>query len=88
MSTDGEHRGTFVVARFVAAERAEVAETVEVAGAVIGLLLLLATGLAWGATGRALAPVRLLTKTARSLGDSDCPSGSRHRGPTRSASSL
>jgi two-component system OmpR family sensor kinase len=83
----GEQRETFVVARFLAEERAEVADTVEVAGGIIGVLLLLATGLAWGATGRALAPVRLLTETARSLSDTDLsrriPVGAR----TRSASS-
>lgn len=69
--TDGGPEGTFVVARFVSAERAEVLATVEVAGAVIGVLLLLASLLAWAATGRALAPVRLLTETARGLSDTD-----------------
>jgi len=71
VSADGDHRATFVVARFVRAERADVDATVEVAGAIIGLLLLLATGLAWAATGRALGPVRLLTETARTLSDTD-----------------
>ncbi len=68
----GEARvGVFVVANFPANERREIVQTVRVVGAVSAVVLLLASILAWLAAGRVLAPVRLLTATARRITDTD-----------------
>ena len=68
----GERKvGVFVVANFPANERQEIVQSVRVVGAVSAAVLLLASVLAWLAAGRVLAPVRLLTATARRITDTD-----------------
>jgi signal transduction histidine kinase len=66
-----ETRGVFVVANFVAGERAEVDHAIRVATAVSVSVLVLASVGAWLVAGRVLAPVRVLTKTARSITETD-----------------
>jgi signal transduction histidine kinase len=66
---DDEPLGTFVVANFLAGERAEVDQAIRVAGFVFGTTFVLASLAAWIAAGRVLRPVRFLTETARSVDD-------------------
>lgn len=63
--------GVFVVANFRANEQDEILQSVRVVGAVSVVVLLVASILAWLAAGRVLAPVRLLTATARRITDTD-----------------
>lgn len=63
----GETLGTFVVASFVADERAEVNEAVLVVTLVSAGVLLFGAVLAFLATGRVLAPLRELTEAARAV---------------------
>jgi two-component system OmpR family sensor kinase len=67
----GDDAGAFVVTIIPAEQLEEIGRllTFGVAGS-LGLLLL-ASAVAWFITGRALAPVRLLTETARSISQSD-----------------
>jgi two-component system, OmpR family, sensor kinase len=67
----GESLGSFVVANFIAAERAEVDDAVRIVAAVSGGVLLLGTLLAFLSVGRVLAPLRSLRDTARSIEASD-----------------
>ncbi len=71
VKTDGEVRGTFVVANFPAFERAEINAAVRTAAQVGLVVLVFASGLAWLLAARVLEPLRLLTQTARSISDSD-----------------
>jgi two-component system OmpR family sensor kinase len=64
-------RGVFVVAMFRDRERAQVGEVVGVLAAVGTGALVLAALACWALAGRILAPVRVLTETARSIGESD-----------------
>jgi signal transduction histidine kinase len=64
-------RGVFVVAASLASERREVEEAVRLAALVLLTVLLIASALAWVVAGRVLAPLRLLSDTARSIGESD-----------------
>jgi two-component system OmpR family sensor kinase len=64
-------RGVFVVAVFRDRERADVNEVVGVLAVVGTGALVLAALACWGLAGRILAPVRVLTETARSIGESD-----------------
>jgi signal transduction histidine kinase len=68
---DGEILGVFVVAHTTAGERGEALEAVIVSIQVSSVLLLLALILVWIASGRILAPLRLLSVTARSISESD-----------------
>ncbi len=63
--------GVFVVANFPATEEAEIIRSVQVVGAVSGGVLLVASVLAWVVAGRVLAPVRVLTATARQITETD-----------------
>jgi signal transduction histidine kinase len=63
--------GVFVVAYSTIGEQQEVKEAVLVVIRVMATVLLAASILAWIAAGRVLAPLRLLTETARSISDSD-----------------
>lgn len=63
--------GVFVVANFPLHEREEVNGAVRVATGVTLGVLLAASVLAWLLAGRALAPVRALTETARSISEAD-----------------
>jgi len=67
----GETQGVFVVARSISGEHEEVDEAVLVVAEVTFVMLLSASVLAWMAAGEVLAPLRLLTETARSISDSD-----------------
>jgi two-component system OmpR family sensor kinase len=64
-------RGVFVVAASLTAERREVEEAVRLAALVLLSVLLIASALAWVVAGRVLAPLRALSDTARSIGESD-----------------
>lgn len=68
---EGQRRGVFVVANFLAQERAEVDLAVRVSGLAALAALLAAVGLAWVLAGRLLAPLRLLTDTARTITETD-----------------
>jgi two-component system, OmpR family, sensor kinase len=63
--------GTFVVAKFTARERDEIADAARTAGLVGAVVLLIGTAVAYLAAGRLLHPLRELTETARSLESSD-----------------
>lgn len=69
---DGERvAGTFVVANFLAGERAEIDDAVR-AGLLVFLgVAVLATIAAWLIAGRILRPIRLLTETAHGIGEAD-----------------
>ncbi len=67
----GSASGTFVVADLVGEERAEITGAVRVIAWVAGSVMLLATLLAFATTGRVLAPIRGLTRTARRISESD-----------------
>jgi signal transduction histidine kinase len=64
-------RGVFVVAAALASERREVEEAVRLAALVLLSVLLIASALAWVVAGRVLAPLRLLSDTARGISESD-----------------
>jgi two-component system, OmpR family, sensor kinase len=67
----GDSVGAFVVAILPAAELEEIGD-LQTYGAVVTLgVLLIASGVAYFIAGRALAPVRQLTETARSISQSD-----------------
>jgi signal transduction histidine kinase len=68
---DGRTLGVFVVAMFLQQKRQQVEGVVRVTAGVSFAVLVLAAALAWVVAGRVLAPVRLVTETARSLTDSD-----------------
>jgi signal transduction histidine kinase len=68
---NGETLGVFVVAHTTAGERGEVVEAVTTVIQVSIVVLVIALWLAWVASGRILAPLRLLATTARSITDSD-----------------
>jgi two-component system OmpR family sensor kinase len=63
--------GVFVVAAAMSGERDEVNDAVRLSALVLVSVLVIASGLAWVVAGRVLAPVRLLTDTARSIGETD-----------------
>lgn len=63
--------GVFVVAHITAGERQEVDEAVIVVFQVTSAVFAVASLLAWVVAGRVLAPLRLLTETARYINDSD-----------------
>ncbi|MBF2066864.1 MAG: HAMP domain-containing histidine kinase [Calothrix sp. C42_A2020_038] len=63
--------GVFVIAHTTAGERGEVLEAVSVIIVVSSLIMFLALMLAWFASGKTLAPLRALSKTARKIGESD-----------------
>jgi two-component system OmpR family sensor kinase len=63
--------GVFAAAFYEAERRGQIDQTVQVMLAVSAAVILLATILAWGAAGRAIAPLRTLTATARGIGGRD-----------------
>jgi two-component system OmpR family sensor kinase len=67
----GETTGVFVVANFVAGQRAEVDDAIRTAAGVSAAVLVVASLLAWVVAGRVLAPVKTLTDTARAITESD-----------------
>jgi len=68
---NGEVMGVFVIAHTTAGEQGEVVEAIRVIIPVSVGILLLALVLAWFASGGILAPLRLLTQTARNISESD-----------------
>ena len=68
---DGEVRGVFVVAAFTDLARQEVDDVVRVTAFVGAGALVLGMALAWSVSSRVLAPVRDLTRTARTISDTD-----------------
>ena len=67
----GSPSGTFVAAYFTQSLVTEVNDEVGVAAAVSLSMLLLMSLIAWLVAGRVLAPVRMMTDTARSIGETD-----------------
>jgi two-component system OmpR family sensor kinase len=67
----GEHTGAFVVATLPAAELEEIRDLQTYGAGATLVVLLLASIVAYLIAGRALAPVRELTETARSISQSD-----------------
>ncbi|WP_228037829.1 HAMP domain-containing sensor histidine kinase [Nodosilinea sp. LEGE 06152] len=67
----GQVRGVFVVAHMVSRDRAEVTESVLIIAQVSLVVLAIASALAWFAAGRVLAPLRLLSQTARLITESN-----------------
>jgi two-component system OmpR family sensor kinase len=63
--------GVFAVAFHEAARRGQIDQTVQVMLGLSAAVILLASVLAWGAAGRAIAPLRTLTTTARGIGGRD-----------------
>jgi signal transduction histidine kinase len=63
--------GVFVVVHTTVGERAEVQEVIGIIIRVMMVVLTIATALAWITAGKVLAPLRLLTATARSISESD-----------------
>jgi signal transduction histidine kinase len=63
--------GSFVVANFVAAERAEVDDALLVVAQVTGGAVLLVALIAWSVAGRVLRPLRRMTDTARRISEED-----------------
>ncbi len=68
---DGEVMGVLVVAHTTAGERGEVLEALAVIVQVSVVVVLFALVLAWFAAGKILAPLRLLTQTARKITETD-----------------
>jgi two-component system OmpR family sensor kinase len=66
-----EGTGAFVVAILPAAELEEISDLQTYGAGATLAVLLIASAVAWLIAGRALAPVRLLTETARSISQSD-----------------
>jgi signal transduction histidine kinase len=63
--------GVFAVAFYEAGRRGQIDQTVQVMLGLSAAVILLASVLAWGAAGRAIAPLRTLTATARGIGGRD-----------------
>jgi two-component system, OmpR family, sensor kinase len=71
VSDDSGRTGTFVVANFVARERAQVGDALRaVTSATAGAVLLVGL-LAWSIAGRVLRPLRDMTATARHISEQD-----------------
>ncbi len=67
----GGESGTLVVAALTAAERDQVESAVRIAIGVGIVVLLLASLFIWLAAGRAIAPLQALSRTARTISDTD-----------------
>jgi signal transduction histidine kinase len=71
LQADAETRGVFVAAIFVSGAKADVDSAVRAAGAVGLAMLLLGSILAWRLANRVVSPVTALTRTARSISETD-----------------
>lgn len=69
-SEDGP-RGVFVVVAFMEDERQRIDDDLRVQALVVGLVLLVALGIAWITAGRLLRPLRDVTETALTISHSD-----------------
>ncbi len=67
----GQVRGVFVVTHMISRDRTEVTESVLIIAQVSLVVLAIASWLAWFAAGKVLAPLRLLSQTARSITESN-----------------
>jgi signal transduction histidine kinase len=67
----GGETGTLVVAALTASERDQVESAVRIAIGVSIVVLLLASLFIWLAAGRAIAPLQALSRTARTISDTD-----------------
>lgn len=74
LESAGRTQGVFVVANFMGEARERINRTTQVGAAVYGSVLVLAIGVAWLIAGKVLAPVRLVTATAKNLTGSDLSS--------------
>ena len=71
LERDGRTAGVFVVARYADEARSAIDDALET-GALVSLSVLAVTALiAWAMAGRVLEPVRLVTETAREIGETD-----------------
>jgi signal transduction histidine kinase len=71
LEADGAVRGVFVVSILMGPRLERVDAVVRVGAIVYGSIFLLASAIAWIAAGGVLRPLRALTDTARSIGESD-----------------
>lgn len=71
VAVPGAGNSVFVVAHLVDRDRAEVTELVLIIAQVSLVVLAIASTLAWFAAGKVLAPLRLLSQTARSITESN-----------------
>lgn len=71
LPTAGGAGGVFVVAYLTTGERSEVDEAVRIVAQVSLAVLAIASLLAWLVAGKVLAPLRLLSQTARSISESN-----------------
>jgi len=71
LSTGGARSGHFAVVHHEAEQRDDIDTAVQVMIVMSIAVLLLGSVLAWGAAGRAIAPLRRLSATARGIGDRD-----------------
>ena len=67
----GDENGLLVVAALTAAEREQVESAVRIAIGVSVVILLLASLFIWLAAGRAIAPLQALSRTARTISETD-----------------
>lgn len=63
--------GRFVIIDLIGRERDEIGQAVRVTAAASAVVLLLASIIGWATTGRILAPIGRLTRTAQSISDTD-----------------
>lgn len=66
-----EVAGTFVAAHFVQPELGEINQAVRLMAVISGVMLLVVSVVGWLTVGSAVAPIRRLTRTARSISDSN-----------------
>ncbi|MEW2355823.1 ATP-binding protein [Spirillospora sp. NPDC029432] len=71
IETAGPRPATFVIAYFIERDFAEVDQMVRVMGGVSALALLGGAGIGWIVSGRILAPVRLVRRTAAEITEQD-----------------
>ncbi|MFB4313500.1 ATP-binding protein [Actinomadura sp. 21ATH] len=71
IETAGARPATFVIAYFIERDFAEVDQMVRVMGGVSALALLGGAGIGWIVSGRILAPVRLVRRTAAEITEQD-----------------
>jgi two-component system, OmpR family, sensor kinase len=69
--TLGDSDGVLVAAALTAAERTQVSDAVQIAVGVSIVVMLLASLFIWLAAGRAIAPLEALTRTAKTISETD-----------------
>jgi signal transduction histidine kinase len=71
LGAGSEIAGTFAVAYYAAEEIEQIETAIQVMVLISIVVLVVVSGLAWAAAGRAIAPLRALTVTARGIGERD-----------------